>query len=380
MGIFIFVVGFLTMVVSGIFFVLSLIKKKPLRNKIVIFMGGFLLLIGGVLLTPATTPELHVDEAELVTNEQGEAAITGRTNPEAQLTINGVEVSLADETFSYTVQLEDEEEQEFTLQASMGGNTKEEVVTVKPSRAFLASLQAEKQEQAALEKAETALALAETQPNQKNYDEAVTMIHALSKTYGDLATRLAVVEEHLAIGKALDTAEASLERRDFDQAKELVAQAVLNKETFESRLSTVETKISEKEAEALVAEAVQAVEAAEAEAEPTKDTLARAEDAVARLKTPDEELAARTKTVAQTIAANEQAAAQAKAEEERQAAAAVPEQSQPAAASNQAQTSVLVTPTGSKYHTRKCGNGTYTPATLAEAQSRGLTPCAKCFP
>jgi len=378
MGIFIFVVGFLTMVVSGIFFILSLIKKKPLRNKIVIFMGGFLLLIGGALMTPAATPELHVDEAELVTNEQGEAAITGQTNPEAQLTINGVEVSLADETFSYTVQLEDEEEQEFTLQASMGGNTKEEVVTVKPSRAFLASLQAEKQEQAALEKAETALALAETQPNQKNYDEAVTLIHALSKTYEDFATRLTVVEEHLAIGKALDTAEASLERSDFDQAKELVAQAVLNKETFESRLSTVETKISEKEAEALVAEAVRAVEAAEAE--PTKDALARAEDAVARLKTPDEELATRTKTVAQTITANEQAAAQAKAEEERQAAAAVPEQSQPAAASNQAQTSVLVTPTGSKYHTRKCGNGTYTPATLAEAQSRGLTPCAKCFP
>ena len=352
MGMFIFVIGFLTMVVSGIFFILGLIKKKPLRNKIVIFMGGFLLLIGGALLTPAATPELHVDEAELVTNEQGEAAITGRTNPEAQLTINGVEVSLADETFSYAVQLEDEEEQEFTVQTSMGGITKEEVVTVKPSHAFLASLQAEKQEQEALVKAETALALAETQPNQKNY--------------------------HLAIGKALDTAEASLERSDFDQAKELVAQAVLNKETFESRLSTVETKISEKEAEALVTEAVQAVEAAEAE--PTKDRLAQAEDAVARLKTPDEELAARTKTVAQTIIANEQAAAQAKAEEERQAAATVPEQSQPAAASNQAQTSVLVTPTGSKYHTRKCGNGTYTPATLAEAQSRGLTPCAKCFP
>nr|WP_232844517.1 hypothetical protein [Enterococcus innesii] len=218
---FIFVIGFLTMVVSGIFFVLSLIKKKPLRNKIVIFMGGFLLLIGGALMTPAATPELHVDEAELVTNEQGEAAITGQTNPEAQLTINGVEVSLADETFSYTVQLQDEEEQEFSLQASMGGSTKEEVVTVKPSRAFLASLQAERQEQAALEKAETALALAESQPNQKNYDEAVTLIHALSKTYEDLATRLAVVEEHLAIGKALDTAEASLERSDFDQAKEL---------------------------------------------------------------------------------------------------------------------------------------------------------------
>ncbi len=196
----------------------------------------------------------------------------------------------------------------------------------------------------------------------------MTLIHALSKTYEDFATRLAVVEEHLAIGKALDTAEASLERSDFDQAKELVAQAVLNKETFESRLSTVETKISEKEAEALVAEAVQAVEAAEAE--PTKDTLARAEDAVARLKTPDE-ISCSNETVAQTITANEQAAAQAKAEEERQAAAAV--RTKPASRCQQSIPNV-----GPCYTNRfqvpyeKMRQRYYTPATLAEAQSRGL--------
>ncbi|EUJ31990.1 hypothetical protein MFLO_07367 [Listeria floridensis FSL S10-1187] len=42
-------------------------------------------------------------------------------------------------------------------------------------------------------------------------------------------------------------------------------------------------------------------------------------------------------------------------------------------------TRVLVTATGLKYHKRKCGNGTYTEATLAEAKSRGLTPCSKCY-
>lgn len=44
-----------------------------------------------------------------------------------------------------------------------------------------------------------------------------------------------------------------------------------------------------------------------------------------------------------------------------------------------AEMTVYVTPTGSKYHTHKCGNGTYTPASLSSAQARGLTPCKKCF-
>ncbi|SET53471.1 Ig-like domain-containing protein [[Clostridium] polysaccharolyticum] len=46
----------------------------------------------------------------------------------------------------------------------------------------------------------------------------------------------------------------------------------------------------------------------------------------------------------------------------------------------QAETTVYITRTGSKYHTHKCGNGTYFPASLSEAKSYGLTPCKKCFP
>lgn len=44
-----------------------------------------------------------------------------------------------------------------------------------------------------------------------------------------------------------------------------------------------------------------------------------------------------------------------------------------------AETMVYVTPTGTKYHSRICGNGNYTLATLSEALARGLTPCSKCY-
>lgn len=46
----------------------------------------------------------------------------------------------------------------------------------------------------------------------------------------------------------------------------------------------------------------------------------------------------------------------------------------------QADTTVYVTPTGAKYHTHKCGNGTYYAASRSSARARGLTPCRKCFP
>ena len=45
----------------------------------------------------------------------------------------------------------------------------------------------------------------------------------------------------------------------------------------------------------------------------------------------------------------------------------------------QAQTMVYVTPTGSKYHTHKCGRGNFYQTTLSNALARGLTPCKKCF-
>lgn len=40
-----------------------------------------------------------------------------------------------------------------------------------------------------------------------------------------------------------------------------------------------------------------------------------------------------------------------------------------------AETTVYVTPTGSKYHTHKCGRGNYYASTLSSALARGLTAC-----
>lgn len=45
------------------------------------------------------------------------------------------------------------------------------------------------------------------------------------------------------------------------------------------------------------------------------------------------------------------------------------------------QMTVYYTKSGKRYHyANPCGNGTYYPTTLAEAKSRGLTPCQKCVP
>ena len=57
----------------------------------------------------------------------------------------------------------------------------------------------------------------------------------------------------------------------------------------------------------------------------------------------------------------------------------VPVSSETALSQVNAEQMVLVTKTGSKYHAYKCGNGTYYQVTLSEAQSRGLSPCSKCY-
>ena len=44
-----------------------------------------------------------------------------------------------------------------------------------------------------------------------------------------------------------------------------------------------------------------------------------------------------------------------------------------------AEATVYVTPTGEKYHKKKCGRGTYTKEKLSKAKDRGLTACKKCY-
>lgn len=118
-----------------------------------------------------------------------------------------------------------------------------------------------------------------------------------------------------------------------------------------------------KEAEAVVAQA---------EANQTRENVVAASTAIAAIPEGNQSLSTRVSAVDTAIHAREEQAAQ-------QAAAAAEAEQAAQQAQNDVTQMVLVTPTGSKYHNRKCGNGTYTEDTLDAATSRGLTPCSKCF-
>ena len=127
----------------------------------------------------------------------------------------------------------------------------------------------------------------------------------------------------------------------------------------------------------------------QAEANPTKENYATASAAIQALPENKQELTSRLAAIDSTIKAKEaeeerkkqEEIARQQAEQARQQSAAeqASQQAQAAAPEQNNEQTVYVTPTGSKYHTHKCGNGTYTPATLSEAQARGLTPCSKCY-
>ncbi|HAQ9639410.1 TPA: hypothetical protein N0A96_002686 [Enterococcus faecium] len=126
----------------------------------------------------------------------------------------------------------------------------------------------------------------------------------------------------------------------------------------------------------------------QAEANPTKENYATASAAIQALPENKQELTSRLAAIDSTIKAKEaeeerkkqeeiarqqaeqaqqEAIAQQQAEQARQQSAAeqASQQAQAAAPEQNNEQTVYVTPTGSKYHTHKCGNGTYTPATLS---------------
>lgn len=119
-------------------------------------------------------------------------------------------------------------------------------------------------------------------------------------------------------------------------------------------------------------EAKRAAEQAEAARKAEEKRLADEAEAARKAeeqRVAQEAEAKRQAEAQQAAAAQAQAEAQAQQQAQQQAQAAEPAQGQ----------TVYVTPTGSKYHTHKCGNGTYSPATLEEALGRGLSPCSKCY-
>ncbi len=378
-------VGILGIIIGSVLSIKAVIQRKQKQKPLILTGISLLLFIVGIILTPSS-PTLEFDEASLKTNDKGIATVTGKTNKNSELSVDGEEIATKDGSFSYKVNLTSDEAQKITFTATLGDKETEEAVTVTPSKEFVAFLNKEKEAQDAIEQAEAALVLAEKNPTQKNYDEVATLVTSLTRE--DLTKRLAIVKENVPIYVAVELAETKQTKEQLDSATALVDKATLNKDSLLKRLETVQQKITEKErTESLIAAARTAVE--KAEQEPTDAHYEQAITRINELPSGNKDLSNRASGVKRTLDAQKEEAkkvaeAQKKAEEQaaaeaQQAAAAAQAPEAPAPDTQGVQQMVLVTPTGEKYHARKCGNGTYTPDTLENATARGLTPCSKCY-
>ena len=185
-----------------------------------------------------------------------------------------------------------------------------------------------------MKNATAAISLVEKKPSRINFTKAASIVDKLDKPSQELTDKLKAVEEKVILEEenlklaeaAIASAETNQTRETYENAKSTLAVLVIPNSTFTNRLSNVEGAVVEKEA------------AAQAEAD--------------------------------RLVAEQAAAAQAEAD--RLAA------EQAASQQNNGQV-ILITATGSKYHSYKCGNGTYYESTLEQALSRGLEPCSKCF-
>ncbi|MGO3596883.1 MAG: sunset domain-containing protein [Enterococcus faecalis] len=342
--------GLLGLLVSGGLTIKALIKKQPKKQYGYAALASAALFIGGVATTDSS-PTLSLDAESVETDANGSATIKGEYDGNSKLTANGKEVKTKDKTFAYKVKLSDEKTQKITFVAEKKDTKVEKSVEVTPSKEFIASITDSEQE---LAKTEKALAYAEKQPSQKNYDEAATLVSSLSQEYEEYNDRLEKIKKAVSVDEAVTTAEKSKSKSDYQAAEKLVAAAPVGKEGFQQRLTTVQTAIAEKEKnEQLVASATAAVE--KAEQEPTNEAYYNeAIKQIDALNSPNQALTKRVAVVktqldahkekqrkeaeAQKLAAEKaqkeqaEAAAKAQAEAEAQQAAQAPAEVETAAA------------------------------------------------
>lgn len=352
-------------------FATSAVKKRK---------GGLIGLVLALLFFSACSSEeafLELEKETLTTNAEGKATLNGETNEGSTVTIDGKKISLSDGKFSQVITLSDLEDKEVTVVTEFNDEKIEKDVLIQVSDSFTESLERAN--------AESVLKLAEKETTQDNYDKAFTLISSLSKEYEDIDERLDIVKEHIPIHEAVALAEKEQTKEKLDSAKDLVANASLNKEKLNGRLTKVEKKITEKEEEQKTLKAKEAIEKAEKSL--SEEDYNSAVSLIEKISDGNSDFSSRISKVKQSIdekkeeerVAQEKAAAEAASQAQAVADAAAAQAEANAQQENNQQI-VLVTPTGKKYHSRKCGNGTYTEATLQEALNRGLTPCAKCFP
>ncbi len=350
MSVVLVLLGLLGLLVSGGLTIKALIKKQPKKQYGYAALASAALFIGGVATTDSS-PTLSLDAESFETDANGSATIKGEYDGNSKLTANGKEVKTKDKTFAYKVKLSDEKTQKITFVAEKKDTKVEKSVEVTPSKEFIASITDSEQE---LAKTEKALAYAEKQPSQKNYDEAATLVSSLSQEYEEYNDRLEKIKEAVPVDEAVTTAEKSKSKSDYQAAEKLVAAAPVGKEGFQQRLTTVQTAIVEKEKnEQLVASATAAVE--KAEQEPTNEAYYNeAIKQIDALNSPNQALTKRVAVVktqldahkekqrkeaeAQKLAAEKaqkeqaEAAAKAQAEAEAQQAAQAPAEVETAAA------------------------------------------------
>lgn len=388
------VLWFLGFIVGIVTLLVNLIRKRSKKKATILTAGSLIILLVAGYFIPATAT-LDIEAAEIETNEKGVALVEGTTNAEATLTVDGKNLDNKEGDFSYEVKLGDQTAKKITLVATIEESEVEQIVTVTPSEEYITFLNEQKIEEEKLKKVETALALAEKEPNQKNYDEATTLISALTKEYDTIDDRLTSIEDYIKAEAAVALAEKELTSGSLDKAQSLIKKIVLNEDAFSDRIKTIQTNVIEKEEQ--LASAKEAVDLAEKS--PTDDNYTHAFELIEALPSKDNTLNTRLVAVNSTIEKDkeEQAATLAaeKAKQEKLAsenAAKEKVATEQAAQSAAVQTTpsvevpnesneqiVMVTATGSKYHTHKCGNGTYYDAPMSVALSRGLTPCSKCY-
>ncbi|HGF8315837.1 TPA: hypothetical protein QFE13_002618 [Enterococcus faecium] len=201
--------------------------------------------------------------------------------------------------------------------------------------------------------------------------------------------------------KAREEAEKKVKEQKAREEAEKKVKEQKAKEEAEKKQQEDKRK-AEEQKQAEIAQKTSSAETilAQAEANPTRDNYDSALSAIQAIPGGNQSLSNRLANVDSAIKANEAAQAEAAKiaeqqrqqaiaqEQARQAAVQAEQQRQAQLAQEQAvaqaqqqnnQETVLITPTGKKYHNHVCGNGNYSPATLQEALNRGLTPCEKCF-
>ena len=122
MGMWISLVSFLAVIVSGILLIIAAIKKRPKKIGIYFMRKRYSIFVGAILSPSNLT--LSVISPEIQTDETGKATIEGEATADAVLTINGETVKNSKGSFSYTVHLNDATEQQVVVKAALNDQKK----------------------------------------------------------------------------------------------------------------------------------------------------------------------------------------------------------------------------------------------------------------